>query len=111
MSGDHSAGAGMEVAGARVVAEPLPEMQDFVERGRRERRNVGPACHESVKIGAHGRDRRLLQHDLAEPNAVGIGTHAHRRSPRQIAAMAVVPGEQSGGIGHFRRKSDFGPMA
>ena len=34
---DDGAGAGMQVAGAGVVAEPLPLMQHLVERGRGER--------------------------------------------------------------------------
>jgi hypothetical protein len=29
---DHGAGAGVEVTGAGVIAEPLPELQDLVER-------------------------------------------------------------------------------
>ncbi len=34
---DYGTSAGMQVAGPRIVAEPLPELQDFVERGRGER--------------------------------------------------------------------------
>ncbi len=67
------AGASVQVAGARVIAEALPLLQDLVERGRRERRNVGPARHEPVEIRAHGGDGRLLQHDLAEPDAIRVG--------------------------------------
>src|SRR5439155_5893817 len=37
-----------------------------------------------------GLDRRLLQHDLGDPDAVGFWPAA----PRQIAAMASVPGEE-----------------
>ena len=96
---DDGAGAGVQVAGAGVIAEPLPELQHLVERGRGERANIGPARHESVEIGADSRDRRLLQHDLAEPDAVGVGRLPARRAPRQVAAVAVVPGEQRGGIG------------
>ena len=103
MSLDHDAGAGMQVAGARVIAESLPELQNLVERGCGQRPNIGPTCHESVEIWADSRHRRLLQHDLAEPDAVGIGLHSGRRPPRQIAAMAVVPGKQRCGIGHSRR--------
>ena len=71
---DNGAGAGMQVAGARVIAEPLPELQDFVERGCGERPNIGPACHELVKIRADCSYCRLLQHDLAEPHAIRVGT-------------------------------------
>ena len=96
---DDGTGAGMKVAGARVIAEPLPQLEDFVERGRGERRNIGPARHESVKIGFDCRHGRLLQHDFAEPYAIRVGADAGRRPPRQVTSVAVVPGEQSGGIG------------
>ena len=39
MALDDGAGAGMQVAGAGVVAEPLPGMQHLVERGRGQRRD------------------------------------------------------------------------
>jgi len=84
----------MQVAGARVITEPLPNLQYLVERCRGERRNIGPACHESVEIWAHSRYGRLLQHDLAEPDAVGIGPAAGWCPPRQNAAVAVVPVEK-----------------
>src|SRR5205823_14644462 len=41
MAFDDGAGAGMQIAGTGVVAEPLPEMQNVVERGRGESLNVG----------------------------------------------------------------------
>ena len=105
---DHGAGAGMQIAGARVIAEPLPHMQDRVERGRRERRNIGPARYESFKIGSDGRHHRLLQHDLAEPDMVGIGPNAGASPPRQVSTLMVVPGEQIGRIGPIRRIRQFG---
>ena len=74
--------AGVQVAGAGVIAEPLPGMQHLVERGRGQRANIGKARHELVKIGADRRDRRLLQHDLAEPDAVGIGRAGRARRAR-----------------------------
>ena len=57
----------------------------------------GPARQEGLEIGLHRRHRRLLQHDLAEPDAVGIGRLARQRPPGQPAPMAVVPGEQPRG--------------
>jgi hypothetical protein len=38
----------------------------------------------------HGADARLLQHDLAEPDAVGIASFA----PWKVAAMLIVPAQQ-----------------
>jgi hypothetical protein len=92
---DDGARAGMEVAGPSVIAEPLPELQDFNERCCGEHRNVGPARHESVEIWADSRYRRLLQHDLAEPHEVGVGPAPGRCPPWQVAAVAIVPGEKS----------------
>ncbi len=40
------------------------------------------------------RHRRLLQHDLAEPDAIGIRALAAPRPPRQVAAVPVIPVEQ-----------------
>ena len=103
MAGDDGTGAGVQVAGAGVIAEPLPLMQHVVERRCGKRANVGKPRHESVKIRGDRDDRGLLQHDLAEPYQIGIGALARQRAPRQIAAMAVVPGEQCGRVGSRRR--------
>ena len=88
---DDGARAGVQVAGACVIAEPLPELQDLVERCRGERCNIGPARYETVEIRTDSRYGCLLQHDFAEPDAVRVGTGAGERPPRQDAAMPVVP--------------------
>ncbi len=90
----HDARAGMEVARPRVIAQALPSMQHLVERGAGERREIGPAPGETLEIGRHGRHRGLLQHDLAEPDAVGVGALARLRPPRQGPAVGVIPGKQ-----------------
>ena len=82
---------GVQVAGACIVTEALPELQHLVERCGGKRRNIGPACHESVEIWSHSRYRRLLQHDFAEPDAVGIGSHAGGGAPRQGATVVIIP--------------------
>ena len=64
----------------------------------REGADVVPALQETGIIGRDGLDRGLLQHDFGEPDPVGIGAVAGRRAPRQLAAMAVVPGQQGGGL-------------
>ena len=66
--------------------------------------NVGKPRHESVKIRGDGCHRRLLQHDLAEPDPVWVGTLSGRRPPRQGAAVAVVPRQQRAGLGAARRR-------
>ena len=79
---------------------------------RRPARDIGKARHELVKIGADRRDSRLLQHDLAEPDAVGVGRLAGCGAPGQVAAVAVVPCEKCFRVGAVRRRgrirSDWG---
>ncbi len=70
---DHGAGAGMQIAGAGVIAEPGPGFEHIVERRRRQRAQIGPARQETRVIGRDGLDRGLLQHDFGEPDAIRIG--------------------------------------
>ena len=67
---------------------------NLVETGLGQRVDIGPALNEAQEIGPYRHDRRLLQHDFAEPHPVGIGSPARRRAPRHYPAMTVVPGEQ-----------------
>ena len=105
---DDGAGAGVQIAGAGVVAEPLPQVQDLVEGGRGERRNVRPARDELVKIRSDGRYAGLLQHDFAEPDMIGIWMTAGRYPPRQVSALAIVPGEQLLRVGATRGQGQSG---
>ena len=94
------AGAGDQIAGARVVAEPRPGGHDVVVLGGREIANARPARDEALEIGRDGLHRRLLQHDLRKPHAIGIGADAEAPllradAPGKTARMAVVPGEQA----------------
>ena len=92
-------GAFLEVAGARIVAEAGPCLHDVVGFGAGERRDIRPARDEGAEIRLHRLDRRLLQHDFREPDAVGVRPRRRRRrhAPGQVAMVAVVPGEQPGG--------------
>jgi hypothetical protein len=89
--------AGVHVAGARVIAEPGPGGEHVVQRGRRQCRQIGPTLQEFRVIERDCSHRRLLQHDLGQPDAVGIRAFTCRRPPRQHAAVPVIPGEQVGG--------------
>ena len=84
----------VQVARAAVVAKPRPGGEHVVERRRGQRLDGRPAGKEAQVEGDDGFDRRLLQHDLAEPDAVGVGALARRHAPGQVAALLVVPGEQ-----------------
>ena len=69
-------------------------MEDIIETGRREVCNGRPQRHEPLEIRADSRHRRLLQHDLAQPYMIGIGTNAGRRAPRHGPSVSVVPVKQ-----------------
>ncbi len=94
MALDDGTGAGMQIARARIVAEPGPGLEHLIERCRCERMHVAPAREEAVVIRRHGPHRGLLQHDFGEPDPIRIGALAFARTPRQRPAMAVVPGKQ-----------------
>ena len=49
MTLDHGAGAGMQIAGAGVIAEPGPGFQHLLDRGRRQRAHVAPARQETAR--------------------------------------------------------------
>ena len=46
---DHRLGAGVEISGARVIAEPGPQLEHVIERRRRQRPHIGPARRESAR--------------------------------------------------------------
>ena len=100
---DHLGGAAVQVAGARVVAEPGPRREDVVEGRRRQVGDRREPGHPPLPVRDDGRDPGLLQHDLADPDRVGIAGPP----PRQVAARAPVvgddPGGDVGGVGRGRR--------
>ena len=69
----HRLRAGVQVAGAGIVAEAGPFLGDVLPRGIRQRRHVREAAQEALVAWAHRRNGRLLQHDLGQPDAVRIG--------------------------------------
>ena len=102
----HGLRAGVQVSRAGVIAEPGPGLEHVVERRRRQRLHIRPARQEFRVIRPDRLHGGLLQHDLRQPHVVRVGPLARRGTPRQMAAMPVVPGEQRRGIGrlvHMRR--------
>ncbi len=78
----------VQIAGAGIVAEAGPQMQDPVSVGRRQVCDPGEAIHESLEIGDNRADLGLLQHDFRHPDSVGAGIIL----PGQVvAAMLVKP--------------------
>ncbi len=76
----------MQVARARVIAEPGPRREHVVERRPRECADRRKLRHPALPVRDHGRDARLLQHDLADPDRVRIA----RSPPREIASHGRV---------------------
>ena len=94
----------MQVARTRVVTQPGPQVQHLVDFRIGERAHAGKPLHETLEIGNHGRDLRLLQHDLRHPHAVGRALAL----PRQIMTpMTRMPGSEARRDGLWARAHDF----
>ena len=100
---EDDAGAAVQVARPRVIAEALPSVEHLVGIGAGQRLEGGPARVEAREALADDRHRRLLEHDLAEPDDIGVRPHTGLGAPGQAAAMSVVPVEQGGGQARGRR--------
>ena len=78
------------MAGARVVAEVLPGLEDVVLAGPCEGLHIGEALEKPLVVGDDGVDPGLLEHDLGNPGSVGID----RLAPGQVPLVCPVPVEQ-----------------
>src|SRR5208283_2620535 len=86
----HRPGEPVQVAGARVVAQALPELKDPGLGGRREGPKVRQRLHPAAEVGQDGGHLRLLEHELAHDGPVGRG----RLAPGEGAPARPVPGQQ-----------------
>ena len=86
---DH-AGGGLNVAGAAVVAEALPRLEQVLLGRGGDGGHVGEAFHPAQEIPDAPVHLRLLHHDFRNPRPVGrvVGP------PRQRAAVLREPAEQ-----------------
>src|SRR5882672_1930518 len=80
----------MQPARSPIVAQTAPGCQDGLFRSRGERLDIRKTFEENPVMVKHGGHARLLQHDFAEPDAIGIASFA----PGKVAAMLVVPAQQ-----------------
>ena len=85
----HEFRGGVEIAGAIVIAEALPRVQDIVFRCGGERRKIREAAEPLIIIRSDGGDLGLLEHELGDENGVGVV----RAAPRQIATGLTKPAE------------------
>jgi hypothetical protein len=81
----------VQVAGAAVVAESLPEAQHLLFGGGGQVAQGGEGVQEAVEVRHDGGDGRLLKHDLADPDVVRVAAAA----PGQVAPSGLEPGEQA----------------
>ncbi|EAU63217.1 conserved hypothetical protein [Stigmatella aurantiaca DW4/3-1] len=89
---DDLLGGAVEVARARVVAKAPPRGEHVIQGGRRQGPHRGKARQEPLPVGNDGGHLGLLQHDLAEPDGVGVA----RAAPGQIPLLPAIPGQQGG---------------
>ena len=90
---DWAAMVSEEAAFAFRISIPIPEYI-FLARGS-EVFDSWPHFSEFGEIGLHCSDSGLLQHDFAEPYAVGIRCWlAGLHPPWQVAGMAIIPVEK-----------------
>ena len=80
----------MQVAGAAVIAQPFPQTQHCLliracQIGKRRE-----SCQKALKIRHNCGNQGLLQHDLAEPDAVRIAIGA----PGKFALIGFEPAQQ-----------------
>jgi len=71
----------VQVAGARVVAEAGPLREHVVERRGGERAERRKLREPALPVRDDGRDARLLEHHLADPDRVRVA----RAAPRQVS--------------------------
>src|SRR5438132_73304 len=90
MFGDQAAGRAVQVAGPAIVSQPFPQAQNLLFLGGRQIGNRREGDEKTLEIGNHGGDLGLLQHDLADPDAIGIAVG----SPGERALPSYEPGEQ-----------------
>ena len=80
----------VEVNGPAVVPEPLPLADGVRDGGRREGRRGRPPLEPGEVARHDSLDLRLLEHDLADEDRVGIAG----ASPRKVAPVLAKPGEE-----------------
>ena len=94
--------AGDQVPRAGVIAKARPFREHVLVARRGERLDRRPAREESLESRRHGRDGRLLEHHLAQPHAIGIGSRFARHcAPRKAPGVIHIMLEQAVG-GHAR---------
>ena len=56
-----------------LIAKPRPRREHVIERRFRQSPHIRPALEKFPVVGTNRNDRRLLQHDLRQPDTIRIG--------------------------------------
>lgn len=81
---------GVQISGARVIAEALPRAQDVIFRSASERSEIRKSAEPFIVIRNDSGDLSLLEHELRNEDGVWVA----RFAPRQVAAVATIPAEK-----------------
>lgn len=90
--GVHLPGGSMQVTGALVIAQSLPVLQNLFKIGQGKRLEVGEPSNKAIIRRQHGCDPCLLQHDLRDPDAIGITA----ATKGQIPLILSIPVDKGG---------------
>lgn len=83
-------GGAAEVVETAVIAEPFPEFAQSARVGSCEGGEVGQLAHPTFPVGLDGGHAGLLEHDLRDPDGVGIAGAA----PGQVAGVVAEPTQE-----------------
>ena len=80
----------LQIAGTAVIAQPLPELHELLLRCAGQRLHRGERLQKTGIIPQYRRHTGLLQHDLRDPDAIGIT----RVPPRKVPGVFPIPHQQ-----------------
>ena len=81
----------LQIPRPRIVPKPAPRREQLLFRRGGQRGHVGESLQETLVVRDYRRYAGLLEHDLGNPDPVGIAGP----SPGQVALVFVIPGEQA----------------
>ena len=112
---DHTPRRGVQMMRAAIVAEARPDPKHLIQLGPGERPHGRETPHERRVITPDGVDRRLLEHDLRNPDRIGppvalpgkiVSSLGHKpavESTEKVAPPPGVPGRDPFRRGALRR--------
>ena len=95
----------LQVACAAVIAKPFPKFEEFFLRRGGKVAHRGERGKKALVVGLDRLHARLLEHDLRDPDAVGVA----RFPPGQVARVGIVPTKER--VDRFGRQDGRGFFA